>query len=110
MQVLVSPVRLRMLLDPYAPAVIMIVSGGDQDPLSPATIARLFGLTRKEARLVVVLMQGKDLTVAAEELAIAYETARKHLQSIFQKLGVRRQSELVRVVVSGVASIRMAAH
>lgn len=56
---------------------------------------RDMGLTPAEARLAEALGAGASLRAAADLNAIAYETARSHLRSIFQKLGVRRQSELV---------------
>lgn len=56
---------------------------------------REMGLTPAEARLAETLAGGASLRMAADLNAIAYETARSHLRSIFQKLGIKRQSELV---------------
>lgn len=56
---------------------------------------RDMGLTPAEARLAETLGAGASLRVAADVHSIAYETARSHLRSIFQKLGLNRQSELV---------------
>lgn len=59
---------------------------------------RQMGLTPAEARLAETLAGGVSLRGAADLNTIAYETARSHLRSIFQKLGIRRQSELVALV------------
>ena len=54
------------------------------------------GLTPAEARLAARLRFGLSLKEAAEELGISVNTARNQLKSIFEKLGVNRQADLVR--------------
>lgn len=61
-----------------------------------ALLARSFGLTRAEARLAAQLVAGRDLRAAGERLGVSHHTARKYLQIAFAKMGVRRQSDLVR--------------
>ena len=58
-----------------------------------------------EATLAALLAQGSDLDEAATELGIRRNTARSHLQSIFMKTDVKRQSELVRMILSSVATL-----
>jgi DNA-binding CsgD family transcriptional regulator len=65
----------------------------------------LYGLTPAEARLTAELMQGKSLDEAAAALAISIHTARSHLKRVFAKTGTRRQSELVRLLVSTPAQL-----
>ncbi|WP_293339607.1 alpha/beta fold hydrolase [Parvibaculum sp.] len=55
-----------------------------------------FGLTPAEARLAARLRFGLSLKEAAEELGISVNTARNQLKSVFDKLGVNRQADLVR--------------
>ena len=66
---------------------------------TPPRVARSFEppseLTRTEARLAEVIVGGTNLREAAEDLGMAYETARKHLARIFVKTGTHRQAELV---------------
>lgn len=57
-----------------------------------------FGLTVAEARLASRLAAGERLESAADALGITYATARTQLKSIFAKLDVSRQSELVAVL------------
>lgn len=60
--------------------------------------ARRFGLTAAEHRLLVHLLDGLALKEAAARLGVANTTARTHLQRIFDKTGVRRQTDLQRMV------------
>lgn len=55
-----------------------------------------FGLTPAEARLSSRLKDGLPLKEAADELGISVNTARNQIKSVFEKLGVNRQSDLIR--------------
>jgi DNA-binding CsgD family transcriptional regulator len=70
------------------------------------TLKRLYGLTAAEARLTQELIQGRTLDEAAAQLAISSNTARSQLRTVFSKTGVRRQSELVRLLLAGPAQLR----
>lgn len=63
-----------------------------------ANLAHVLGLTKAEAELAAVLANGMSLREAAEIRAISYETARKHLSSIFVKTGTRGQADLVALI------------
>jgi DNA-binding CsgD family transcriptional regulator len=65
-------------------------------------VRRLFDLTPAEASLALALANGLSLDEAAETLNIRKNTARAHLRSIFSKIGVTRQTTLVRVLLSSV--------
>ena len=60
--------------------------------------ARCYGLTPAENRLLSCLLEGLELKDAAFRLGVARTTARTHLQRIFDKTGVRRQTDLQRVI------------
>lgn len=58
-------------------------------------------LWRPTARHVAAaLLQGKSVEEYAEESAFSIKTARTHVKQIYSKVGVSRQSELVRVLLS----------
>lgn len=59
-----------------------------------------FGLTRTEARLVAALFEGCSVPQAAGRLGVARSTARTHLQRVFDKTGVRRQADLMRIIAA----------
>jgi DNA-binding CsgD family transcriptional regulator/PAS domain-containing protein len=60
---------------------------------------KLFGLTTAEVRIAERIMNGETPEQAAEALEIGIATARTHLSSIFHKTDVKRQSELVKLLV-----------
>ncbi|MCL5041348.1 MAG: helix-turn-helix transcriptional regulator [Gammaproteobacteria bacterium] len=65
----------------------------------------LFHFTPAETALALELANGLSLEEAAENLGIMRNTARAHLRSIFSKTGVRRQAELVRVMLNSVVAL-----
>ncbi|WGK60884.1 helix-turn-helix transcriptional regulator [Halopseudomonas sp. SMJS2] len=65
----------------------------------------LFNFTPAETMLALQLANGLSLEEAAENLGIMRNTARAHLRAIFSKTGVRRQAELVRVMLNSVVSL-----
>ncbi len=58
-----------------------------------------YGLTPAETRVAHELLVGDGIAAAARRLKISEATARTHRIRIFQKTGVRRQAELVRVML-----------
>jgi DNA-binding CsgD family transcriptional regulator len=60
-----------------------------------SVLSKLYGLTRGEAALAAILIQGKSIEEAAGQLFISPHTARTHLKRIFMKTDTHRQTELV---------------
>lgn len=69
-------------------------------------VAETFGLSGAEARLIVGLAEGLTPPDAAERFGVALGTVRVQLRSVFAKLGVRRQSEVVARVMRLVPPLR----
>ncbi|AMO37025.1 helix-turn-helix transcriptional regulator [Thauera humireducens] len=69
-------------------------------------IRQLFNLTPTETSVALKLADGASLEETAEALGIRRNTARAHLRAIFSKTGVRRQTELVRIMLNSVAPLR----
>ena len=61
-------------------------------------LRELFGLSRTEARVAEALFEGDTPREAADRLGVSFYTVRGHLVRIFEKTGVRRQSELIRLL------------
>jgi DNA-binding CsgD family transcriptional regulator len=59
--------------------------------------AAAFFLTPAEKRLLESLLSGRSLNESAAALGVAMTTAKTHLDNIFQKTGVNRQAELMRL-------------
>lgn len=89
------------------PAAVMFLRDPDYNSGEPLqeVVQRVFGLTRMEAALAVLLAQGYTLDEAAEQLNVRRNTARTHLRSIFGKTGVSRQTMLVRLLLQSVVSL-----
>ncbi|MDE0005494.1 MAG: helix-turn-helix transcriptional regulator [Rhodospirillaceae bacterium] len=82
-------------------AVLVLVSyPGSVNSIDPATVAAALGLTRMESRVAVMLAEGKSVGEIAESTGRKASTIRWHLQQIYQKHGISRQAELVRLVLS----------
>jgi DNA-binding CsgD family transcriptional regulator len=73
-------------------------------------LKRLFGLTASEARIASLLVQGRDLNEICGKLSIRRTTARTHLRHLFEKLGVRRQGELISLLLRTVGAVRVIQH
>jgi pimeloyl-ACP methyl ester carboxylesterase/DNA-binding CsgD family transcriptional regulator len=57
-----------------------------------------FGLTPAEIRLASRLRDGRTLKEASDELDVSINTVRNQLRAIFDKMGLKRQSELIRAL------------
>ena len=55
--------------------------------------------------LVRLIAQGMSLEEAARARGVSMNTARSHLKHAFAKTGTARQSELLRLVITGVGAI-----
>jgi DNA-binding CsgD family transcriptional regulator len=62
------------------------------------TLAKL-GLTPAETRLALALFKGQSVEAYAKEAAISISTARWYVKQIYLKTGVRRQSELIQMLL-----------
>jgi len=59
----------------------------------------LFGLTQAEARLAGVVFEGLTLPEAAERFGVSINTVRFQLARVFDKTGVARQADLVKLMM-----------
>lgn len=68
---------------------------------APAEMAAaLFDLTAAERRVFELLVTGHTPATAATTLGIVQSTVKTHLARLYDKMGVHRQSDLVRIAVS----------
>ena len=68
------------------------------------TLAKL-SLTPAETRLAIALFKGQSVEAYAKEAGISINTARWYVKQIYAKTGVKRQTELVRVLLKTTARI-----
>jgi DNA-binding CsgD family transcriptional regulator len=88
-------------------AVAAIFISDPEAGLTSATevLETVYSLTHSEAELVRLLSEGMSLDEVAQARGVAINTARSHLKRVFSKTDTKRQGELVRLVLTGVASL-----
>ena len=84
---------------PGLPAAILVLEGERAAPRGPA-LSQLhqLKLTPAETRLLTGLMAGQTLREIAAGSDLSVHTLRNQLKSIFRKVGVKRQTELLSVM------------
>jgi DNA-binding CsgD family transcriptional regulator/PAS domain-containing protein len=87
-------------------AVAVFITDPEERHFSTAEILQtLYGLSPAEAELVQLLTQGLSLELAARERCVSIHTVRSQLKSVFAKTHTTGQSDLVQMVLTGVAAI-----
>ena len=86
-------------VDNRAAAVIFITDPARAPTPSCGMLRQLFDLTPTEAKVALSVAAGNDAPESARELRISANTVHTHMPHIFRKLGVRRQAEVVRVLM-----------
>ncbi len=64
-------------------------------------LARLYGFTAREATVAALLVQGRSPSEAAAEVTMTENTVRTHIRHVFDKTGVDRLADLVRLLMQG---------
>ena len=67
----------------------------DEQTLSLLNSLELLGLSQRETEVLFWVMQGKDNKAIAAQLGVGQSTVRKHLESIYRKLGVQSRTEAI---------------
>lgn len=86
----------------HAAVLVLIQDSALPVETTESELRQLYGLTTAEARLSNLLMEGAAIEECCEQLGIRRTTARMHLRNIFAKTGVRRQSELVALLLRSI--------
>ena len=93
---------LRLL--PDSPPVVLATFVDNEGALCEASVngfSRAFGLTPAEQRLAHYLATGGRLRSAAQSFGVSPHTVRNQLHSVFAKVGVQRQVDLMRLILVG---------
>lgn len=103
-QVEVAPMKIDSVRD--AEDLLLMVTL--HPPVRPdrgiVALARIFGLTCAEARVLAHLAEDRTPNEIGTALGVSVTTVRTHLQSLFQKTGARRQPELIRLALMASSS------
>lgn len=84
--------------DCEAKAVIVIADSEQQRIMAPQVLQNSYGLTVAETKVAIGLVSGNSQDELCEKLFVSLSTIKTHTQRIFQKTGVNRQADLVRLV------------
>jgi DNA-binding CsgD family transcriptional regulator/PAS domain-containing protein len=112
LNVLITPACANKLLLPVTgAAAIIFVTDSDATQIPDIQLlAHYYSLTPAEACVAALVIEGKSLPEASNELEISLNTAKTHLRRIFDKTGTRRQGELIRLALQSPAAILMKNH
>lgn len=80
-------------------ALVSMVDSCEDCQLESRHLEEAFGLTPSEARVAIGLASGRDISEVALRHGVSVGTARNQLKGVFQKLGINKQIELVRIVM-----------
>jgi DNA-binding CsgD family transcriptional regulator len=86
-----------------ATAAVFVHRATLHTPAAPEVIAKTFGLTLSELRVLLTIVQAGGVAETAATLGIAEATVKTHLHRVFAKTGAARQADLVRLI-AGFAS------
>ena len=81
-------------------AIVLVVDSASPIHVDPAQVETALGLTRAESELAVALASGRTVNEIAAATGRSDETVRWHVRQAFRKVGVSRQLDLVRHVLS----------
>lgn len=91
-----------------AAAMVVIGDPDLEAEVSPDSLRALYGLTGRQAVLVSELCKGGRLEDVAGTFGISRNTAKVQLSRIFERTNTRRQSELIKMILSGPALLHLA--
>jgi DNA-binding CsgD family transcriptional regulator len=85
---------------PSAAAALLVHRAVLEAPLPAQAMARLYGLTPAEMRVLGAIVEVGGVPEAAEALGIGEATVKTHLHRLFGKTGATRQVDLVKLVAA----------
>ena len=89
-----------------AQMLIMMLDGTLSVSATSSDLQQLYGFTPGETRLANLLMSGKSLADACDELGVRLSTGCSHLRKIFKKTKTHRQGELVALLLRSIGLLR----
>jgi PAS domain-containing protein/DNA-binding CsgD family transcriptional regulator len=102
--------EIRFGFEPRPAAVAIALSDPEASPaLAWETLRQLFGLPPALARLAAAISSGKTLAEHADESGVTVSTVRGQMKELTQRMGVRRQADVIRVILTSVAQLENAA-
>ena len=107
LEVTVASLRIATVLD-QEPIVIVVIDDPDRRLNIPEhLLRRRYGLTAAEARLATTLLGGGSLKEVADSCGVTHNTARSQLKNVFGKTDVKRQSELIKLLLNSFGALQI---
>jgi DNA-binding CsgD family transcriptional regulator len=104
LQVLVCPIRdsvnSTLCVASAVKAIVFVTDPSETRRPAQDVLRTLFGLTPAECRVALLLSDGHAPAKIADMVGVTTHTVRSQIKSIFSKTGVRRQSELIRLLLN----------
>jgi DNA-binding CsgD family transcriptional regulator len=109
LSVLVAPLRVQSFaLASSSPAAVVFIGDPERKVEGVGSMLRtLYGLTPAEAAVANLLLEGLRTDQLADRLGITLLTARTHVKRVLSKVDARTQADLVRILLSGPAGLRI---
>ena len=83
-------------------ALVLLVDLAERPQIDPAFLATTLGLSRAESRVAAALAAGHSVRDIAVTTHRSQAAVRWHLRHLYAKLGLSRQADVVRLVLSTV--------
>ena len=80
--------------------LVLVTEPGGPPKLDPKLVASALSLTKTEGQVAVALAMGKTVSEIAERKGRKESTVRFHVKQTYAKLGLSRQADLIRLVLS----------
>jgi DNA-binding CsgD family transcriptional regulator len=97
---LTSGARRRSGISPRATAAVFIRRASLYTPSAMEHVAKRYKLTPGEIRVFHALIEVGGVPSTAEALGVSETTVKTHLKNLFEKTGVNRQADLVKLIAS----------
>ena len=81
-------------------ALVLVVDPTSRTHIDPAMLGATLGITEMESQVAVMLAEGRSVSQIAAAMGRKESTIRTHVKHMFTKLGLSRQVDLVRLVLS----------
>ena len=101
LQLLVSPIHNSVIQTSRQVAAVIFINGPlRQQRPAQALLQGLYRLTPAESRVALLLSDGHAPRHIANTVGVTVNTVRSQIKSIFSKTGVKRQGELIRLLLN----------
>jgi DNA-binding CsgD family transcriptional regulator/PAS domain-containing protein len=95
----------RRTVMPHAAAAVFVHKATIEAFSPPEAVAQTFKLTMSELRVLFAIVEVGGVPEVAEVLGVAPTTVRTHLGRIYEKTGVARQADLVKLVAGFISPL-----